>query len=132
MRIGKVAQRTGVSVEAVRYYERLGLIERAPRTSSGYRDFGEDAVRRIGFIQRAQRLGFSLTEIGQLLTLQLDREARAIDVRESASNKLAEVREKIRDLHRIESALETLIASCRGRGSVRECPILNALSEPTP
>ena len=127
LRIGQVARRSGTSVEAIRYYERLGLVPEAPRTVGGYRQFGAETVRRILFIRRAQDLGFSLREIKELLDLRSDRLASAAEVRERARAKLHEIERKIVDLTRVRDALGGLIRSCHGRGTSAECPILDAL-----
>ncbi|HVS62624.1 MAG TPA: heavy metal-responsive transcriptional regulator [Thermoanaerobaculia bacterium] len=128
LRIGEVACRAGVSVETVRYYERVGLLEPAPRdTSSGYRMFSEQALRRLRFIRRTQDLGFSLEEIRDLLSLRATPDATALDVRERVQQKLGDVRRNISDLEQIAASLERLTASCDGRGSVRECVILDTL-----
>ena len=70
LKIGEVAQRGGVSLQAIRYYEREGLLPKPPRLASGYRMFPDTAVRRVQFIKRAQELGFSLAEIRELLSLR--------------------------------------------------------------
>ena len=69
--IGKVAERAGVGVETVRFYEREGLLDEPTRTASGYRQFDEDVIRRLEFISRAKELGFTLNEIKELLSLQV-------------------------------------------------------------
>lgn len=127
MKIGDVARRSGISVEAIRYYERLGLIPEAPRTRSGYRRFDEDAIRRLRFVQRAQGLGFALEEIRQLLDLRLDSGATAGDVSERAHRKLTDIEGKIADLERMRDSLRQLTRACCGEGLMSECPILEAL-----
>jgi len=76
--IGKVARRAGVGVETVRFYEREGLLEEPPRRTSGYRQYSEQVVKRIHFIKRAQKLGFSLKEITELLMLRVDGQTRLV------------------------------------------------------
>lgn len=130
MRIGEVARRTGLSVAAIRYYERLGLLRRASRAPSGYREFSPDVVRCLEFIRRAQELGFSLLEIQQLLVLRLDPASPAAEVRARVESKLESVGAKMRELKRLEDALQTLKnACCAGgvRADVTGCPILDAL-----
>ncbi|HVT17255.1 MAG TPA: heavy metal-responsive transcriptional regulator [Thermoanaerobaculia bacterium] len=131
MKIGELAQLAGVSVPAIRYYERLGLLKEAPRAISGYRQFGQEAVRRIGFIQRAQALGFSLPEIQQLLDLRQEPGASAADVRARVKAKLASVEAKIHELSRLRDALSDLSNACSRAGGTlaSECPILDALAE---
>lgn len=127
LRIGDVSKRAGISVEAIRYYERLGLIRQAARTASGYRKFDPDVVRRLQFIQRAQVLGFSLEEIRELLELRLTPGARNRDVRQRAEAKVAGIEARIAELQRMRAALHDLTAACCGAGTVGECPILDAL-----
>lgn len=126
-KIGQVAQATGLTVEAIRYYERIGLIHEAPRTASGYRQFDPGVVHRLGFVQRAQDLGFSLDEIRELLELSASPEAPAAQVRELAQAKLAEIEAKLTDLTQIRDALRAVSSACRGEGPASECPILDAL-----
>lgn len=129
MRISEVSKRAGVGVETVRFYESRGLIRRPARPGGGgYRAYPEDTVRRIRFVRRAQRLGFSLSEIIELLELETVAGARCVDVRERATAKLADVDAKIDRLERIKRALETLIRACPGRGPVRKCSILDAIN----
>jgi DNA-binding transcriptional MerR regulator len=97
LRIGQVARRTGLSVETIRYYERLGLVAEAARTPSGYRQFEPEVVERLRFVQRAQALGFSLEEIRELLELRLSPGGHAADVRRRAEAKLDDIRAKARD-----------------------------------
>jgi MerR family copper efflux transcriptional regulator len=127
LKVGELACRAGVGVQTVRFYERKGLIEPPPRTHSGYRQYPESAVARIRFIQRAQRLGFSLAEVDELLSLRVDPSNDRGAVRTRAAAKLEEIREKVRDLERIETALADLIDACSGRGGSDACPILEAL-----
>ena len=124
--IGQVAQRAGVNVETVRFYERKGLIEQPPSPSGGgFRTYDDEVIGRILFIKRAQNLGFTLVEIGDLLALS--KTGTCEDVRAKAEVKLAEVQEKIRDLQRVKRALNSVISSCDARGELDPCPILAAL-----
>jgi len=128
--IGEAARQAGVGVETIRFYERRGLIEQPlkPR-DSGFRTYSPDQLKRIKFIREAQRLGFSLKEIQELLALRADPHADCSMVQQQAVAKLAEVHGKIDQLHRIGSALEALIAVCPGSGSLQACSILDALAE---
>lgn len=129
MRIGEVARQAGVSVETVRFYETRGLIDQPPKpVSGGFREYSSREVQRILFARNAQRLGFSLREIVELLTLETGLSARCIDVRERASDKLGEVESKIETLVKMKGALEALIDSCPGRGPARTCSILEAIN----
>lgn len=122
--ISKAAKAAGVNVETIRFYERQGLIERPAEPERGYRQYEDDVVIRIRSIKRAQSLGFTLAEIQSLLSLSA---GDCDDVRTRAERKLASVREKIRDLQRVESALNEVIVSCRGRRTPAPCPVLDAL-----
>jgi len=127
MRIGEVARRAGVSVEAVRFYETKGLIDQPPKpVSGGYREYSRREVERILFARNAQKLGFSLREIVELLALETGDSVRCADVRERATAKLDEVESKIETLARMKGALEALIDACPGRGSAKSCSILDA------
>jgi len=130
MRISDVAKEAGVGVETVRFYEQRGLIAQPLKPSTGgYRDYPSAAVRRIRFIRRAQQLGFSLAEIVELVELESGHDSDCIDVRRRAEAKLDEVLTKIGDLDRIKAALEALIEACPGKGPVRRCSILEAISD---
>ena len=124
---GKVALRTDVNVETVRYYEQRGLIPKPSRTASGYRQYTEDYVERIRFIKRAQELGFTLKEIKELLSLRVDPETDRDEVKQRAATKIVTIEEKISDLERMKHRLKLLVTSCSGRGPTSECPILEAM-----
>ena len=125
--IGEVADRAGVGVQTIRYYERRGLVSEPPRSSGGFRQFPERTVRRIRFIKRAQGLGFTLEEIEELLNLRADESASCSDVRSRAVAKLHEIDEKIDELREMREALQELVDACSGEGPVSECPCLEAL-----
>lgn len=127
MTIGKVAQRAGVGVETIRFYEREGLIEQPPREGSGWRQYPEGLVSRLRFIRRAQELGFSLKEIEELISLRLDPSADSAEVKARAEAKIDEIESKIRDLQGMKDALVRLSGACSGEGSIQECPILETL-----
>ena len=128
MTIGQVAREAGVGVETVRFYEREGLVEQPPRPSSGRRQYPEDVILRLQFIRRAQKLGFSLKEIEELISLRLDPSASRGEVKERAENKIQDIEEKVRDLQRMKDALVRLVGACDGEGSTSECPILESLA----
>ena len=126
-RIGEVADRVGVGIETIRFYERQELIDDPPRTDSGYRQYPDDTVTRIRFIRRAKELGFSLKEISDLLQLRVDPTTSCEEVKERAEKKIAEIEQRIRDLRGIREALTRLAASCTGRGPTSPCPILDGM-----
>ncbi len=127
MTIGQVAKRSGVGVETVRFYERTGLLDEPPRRASGYRQYSQAVIRRIQFIKRGKDLGFSLKEIGELLSLRVDPETSCGAVKERAEAKIADIDTKLRDLRRMQAALVQLAAMCTGRGPIGQCPILEGL-----
>src|SRR5574340_1048371 len=102
--IGLVTRRAGVGVETVRFYERQGLIEEPPRRPSGYREYDDEVVSRLGFIRRAKELGFTLKQIKELLSLRRDPSTPAADVKRRAAAKIADIETKIRTLQRMREA----------------------------
>ena len=125
--IGQLAKESGVHLETIRYYEREGLIPEPPRKSSGHRAYQRGATRRLRFIKRVQKLGFSLSEIRGLLTLRAAPYEDCSEVCRKAQEKLGEVRAKISQLQAIEEALQRLTESCSGGRPVSECGVLEAL-----
>lgn len=125
--IGALARRAEVNIQTIRYYERRGLLPEPRRTESNYRIYPADAVRRVRFIKQAQQLGFSLKEIGELLSLRAAPRSRCEAVRRLSEVKLQDIGEKIRSLEAMRKALSKLVLACSGRGPVTECPILDSL-----
>ncbi|WP_455429125.1 MerR family transcriptional regulator [Fodinicurvata halophila] len=122
-----LARRTGCNLETIRYYEKIGMMPAPPRTEAGYRIYNSSHVERLSFILRARELGFSLDDIRGLLTL-VDRGMQTCaEVKERTERHLADVREKIADLKRIERLLAETAAQCSGE-EVPECPVLEALT----
>jgi MerR family copper efflux transcriptional regulator len=128
---GVFAKRAGIGAETVRYYERIGLLEEPARTASGYRVYARGDLARLRFIRRAKELGFSLDDIRELIALRLDDGADCSNVEARAAERLADVRERIRDLGRVRRGLESLIASCRANPVKESCPILEVLEGKT-
>ena len=124
---GEVARRAGVNKETVRYYERRGLITKPERRRSGYRIFTREHINQIKFIKRAQNLGFTLSEIKQLLKLQVSDSSSCGMVKQKAERKLEDVQSKIEDLKRIREVLNNLIDLCNEEEKTDHCVILNAL-----
>ena len=127
MTIGRLAREGQVNVETIRYYERRGLLPRAPRRPSGDRMVSPSAVQVLRFVKTAQALGFSLREIKELLFLRIQPGRSCADVRERAEQKIAEIDQKTRTLQAMRKALMRLAAACSGRGPISECPILDSL-----
>jgi MerR family mercuric resistance operon transcriptional regulator len=128
--IGRLASAAGVNVETVRYYQRRGLVAEPERPLNGIRRYSEDNVRRIRFVKRAQELGFTLSEVANLLALEDGRSCR--ETRELAGRKLAIVEARLADLNRLRRTLRDLIARCdTSRGKI-SCPIISVLSSGRP
>ncbi len=126
--IGQLASRASVNVETVRFYERKGLIRQPQRTES-YRVYSTDDLNSILFIRQAKNLGFTLQQIKELLYLRLTGPKRCDAVRPKTEAKLGEVREKIRALRQMESALARLIQSCMAEKPTDRCTIMGAFEE---
>jgi MerR family copper efflux transcriptional regulator len=130
MTIGRLAKTAGVNIDTIRYYERNGLIPEPSRRLSGYREYGATDIARLRFILRAKDLGFTLAEIGELLSLSADRDVRG--VKQRAEGRLEQVEHKIKELQRVRRGLKTLIDACPGHGDLERCPIIAALSTDEP
>ncbi|MFO1226104.1 MerR family transcriptional regulator [Roseateles sp.] len=127
--IGRLAKAAGVGVETIRYYQGRGLLP-VPKTGSGFRRYPVSMIERIGFIKRAQGLGFSLDEVASLLDLEDGRNRRAIQ--SVARRRLEQIDEKSGDLRRMQSVLRDLLAECEATGHAHPCPIIAALLGPPP
>lgn len=125
--IGQVASAAHVNVETIRYYERRGLMPPPERSRSGYRQYEPAAVRRLRFVKRAQALGFTLAEIGELLDLRADPVRSCEQVEAEASRAIARIDRQIEELERMREALAPLRRACHERPPGEECPILDAL-----
>lgn len=129
LKTGQVAVLAGVNVQTLRYYERRGLLKEPERRPSGYREYPPEAVQLIRFIKRAQELGFTLSEVEDLLRLRADQESACAEVRSAAEAKIESIEQKIRHLRAMKRALDQLVASCATESSPRHCPILEALDD---
>ena len=137
LRIGDLAERTGVSVDALRYYERRGLVRPTGRRASGYREYPPEAVGVVRFVKRAQALGFSLAEVEELLQLRSDagRPKSALAAREVARAKIADIDERVRQLQALRGGLAALVEDCErtcgaaGPSTAAPCPIITALDD---
>jgi DNA-binding transcriptional MerR regulator len=116
LRIGEVARRSGVGVEALRFYERRGLLGRPARTESNYRVYDESVLGRLDFIRRAQAVGFTLDDIGEILAESADGRSPCRHVRELARRKLEEVDARIAELRRHRADLARTLAEWDERG----------------
>lgn len=127
--IGQVAKQTGITVETVRFYEKQGLIDAPRRSQSGYRQYPQDTIKRVRFIQNAKEVGFTLKDIAELLALRQEPGTSCADIQQRATLKIDEVDQKIRDLNRIRNALARMITKCSETGGLSQCPILEELDE---
>ena len=123
---GKLARRTGVNLETIRYFERIGMIPAPPRTEGGHRVYGEQHVRMLGFVRRARELGFAPEEVRGILNLGGPGKAGCNQVRAIAEHHLERVRAKMADLAQLESLLASTIKHCSG-GSAPDCAIIDML-----
>ena len=126
MKIGDLAEKSGVHVETIRYYQALGLMPQPARPRGSVRRYGDDAVNRLRFIKRAQGLGFSLGEVRLLLDLSVGE--HCAETRTFAEEKKRLVDQKVADLRAIQAALDKLIRACGRGGGGRGCPIIESLS----
>lgn len=123
--IGRMAAETGVGIEAIRYYQRRGLLPEPKRTDGRIRRYGSREIERLRFIKAAQKIGFSLDEIGNLL--QLDDGSGCAQARRLASHKLEEVRSRLASLVRLEQVLSELVGRCESSRGRVACPLIAAL-----
>lgn len=123
--IGIAAKRSGVGIEAIRYYEREGVIPTAERASNGRRVYDEDAIIRLRFVRRCRDLGFSITQVKALLSLATLKTENCDDANLIGQSHLNDVRHKLADLKLLEAALIGLLANCEGGEA--NCPMLSQL-----
>jgi MerR family mercuric resistance operon transcriptional regulator len=130
--IGELAKKCDINLETLRYYERVGIMLPPPRSQSGHREYPEVSADRLVFIRRAQSLGFTLTEIKELLELKRNEDEHCSDVVHSIDAKLQEVERKISDLRSIRRALTTMKELCQGDCLIGDCSILENLEHSAP
>ena len=123
---GSLATRTGVTIETVRYYEKIGLMPDPARSPGGHRVYNETHVKRLFFIRRSRELGFTIQETRELLELVDGGDYTCAEVRDRTNSHLADVTKKIGDLQKIQRTLSKMASMCDG-GMVPECPVINAL-----
>lgn len=125
--IGAMAEAAGVHVETIRFYQRKGLMSPPPRPHGAVRRYADADLARVRFIKAAQRLGFSLAEVAELLELEDGTQCRVAST--LAENKLAEVRARLADLRRIESALDALVKRCASARGAVKCPLIRSIQQ---
>lgn len=124
--IGEISRRTGVNIETIRYYERIEIMPKPRRSGGGQRLYDELQLNRLAFVKRSRELGFNLKEVRTLLTLIDSGEMTCGEVHALTVEHLREVRSKIFDLKKLETALKSLAAEC-SLGDVPNCPIVATL-----
>ena len=127
MNIGEVATKSGLPAKTIRYYEDIGLVEASARRENGYRDYDEQDLNLLKFVQRARSLGFTVEECRELLDLYRDRSRASADVKALAIRRIGDIERKIAELQAMQATLEHLIDKCHGDDRP-DCPILDDLS----
>jgi DNA-binding transcriptional MerR regulator len=112
LKIGELAERTGTSVPAIRYYEQIGLLPRAPRQAGGQRVYGRADVERLTFIRRCREFDFSIDQVRALVAIVHDPKSSCMDARDMAAEHLTAVRAKMRELKALERSLVAFVESC--------------------
>jgi MerR family mercuric resistance operon transcriptional regulator len=125
--IGELASLSGVRVETIRYFERIGLLTHPQRTAGGHRLFSSADLDRLNFVRRAREMGFSQAEVRVLLSLSASQLVSCGDVKTIAEKHLRKVRQKISDLQELEKSLSSTVAKCTG-GKVPKCPVIDAIA----
>lgn len=124
--IGALSRRTGVNIETIRFYERIGVLPKPPRTQGGHRVYGRDHLKRLSFVRRSRELGFTLDEVRGLLQLVDGGHYTCAEVKTITLDHLADIRRKIADLRRLERTLSDMAGKCKG-GRVPECSVIDVL-----
>lgn len=127
MNISDAAERSGLPAKTVRYYDDIGLVVPSSRQANGYRDYDEQDLHRLKFVQRSRSLGFSVEECRELLDLYRDRDRASADVKAIAETRITDIRRKIGELKAMEATLARLVDHCQGNHRP-DCPILDDLA----
>jgi MerR family copper efflux transcriptional regulator len=128
MKIGALAEKTDLPTKTIRYYESIGLIANAARSENGYRDYSDNDVATLKFVNRSRRLGFSIKQVSALLTLWNDQERTSADVKSLALEHIRKVEAKISELESLRATLLDLTERCHGDDRP-DCPILDNLAD---
>ena len=129
MFIGTLSKRTGCNIETIRYYERIGVMPKPPRTEGGLRVYSADHLKRLTFVRRSRELGFTLDQVRDLLLLVDRKDYTCDEVKDMTLEHVGDVRQKIADLRKLERVLKGMVSQCN-RGAVPDCPVIDALFEP--
>ena len=127
--IGKLAESAGVNIETIRYYQRRGLLDEPIKPLGGHRRYSANEAKRVHFIKRAQALGFTLAEVGGLLTLDAACACTCTETRALATRKLRLIEQKMADLAAMRQVLSGLVQKCDTGGGGADCPIIDVLSD---
>jgi MerR family mercuric resistance operon transcriptional regulator len=125
--ISKLAKAASVNIETIRYFEKIGIMPEPPRNSSGYRIYSTPHLERLSFVRRSRELGFSQPEVRKLLNLVDEHNYTCAEVRDMTARHLLSVRDKIKDMRKLEKALANMVSECAG-GDIPDCPIVDILS----
>ncbi len=127
-KIGDLSKKCNVSIETIRYYEKIKLMPIPKRKDSRYRIYDENDFARLKFILRAKELGFTLNEIKELLSLKVDSQAKCGDLKQFAETKIEDIKKKVEDLNKIKIHLNALVNQCINEElSIEDCPIVKSL-----
>lgn len=129
--IGTLARESGVNIETIRYYEKIGVMPKPARSAGGYRLYGSDHLKRLTFIRRGRELGFTLDELRDLLRLVDGHTYTCAEVRALTLDHVADIRRKITDLRRLERVMTDIASRCSGK-RIPDCPIIDALFQTRP
>jgi MerR family mercuric resistance operon transcriptional regulator len=124
--IGSLSQRSGVNIETIRYYEKIGVMPKPERSAGGYRTYGPEHVKRLHFVRRGRELGFALDELRGLLRLVDGHAYTCAQVHALTIEHLKDIRQKIADLKKLERVMLDMAAGC-SRDQIPECPVIDAL-----
>ena len=129
MKIGELSAQTDCKIETIRYYEKIGLLPEPSRSAGGYREYGDDHLKRLSFVRRCRELGFTIDEIRGLLELVDGGDYTCSDVKQITLEHVNTIRQKIADLKKLEKTLSAIASQCAG-DTAPECPIIDALFKP--
>ena len=134
LKISELSEKTGLSAHTLRYYEKHGLINASNRSEAGYRFYTDSDVRRVQFVKTARNTGFSLYDIGQLLSIKVDKQSHSCqEVTDITQKKLLEVNTKLAEMQSMQQTLELLLESCcGGPENATHCSIMEALDAGLP
>ncbi len=128
--IGRLSKMTGVNIETIRYYERIGVMQAPDRTANGYRQFTHNDLKRLSFVKKCRELGFSLEEIRTMLVMVDSENLSCGEIHDMTTGHLAAVEQRIRRLRKLKGVLKKMADQCT-QGDVPDCPVIDALFETT-